>query len=75
MDANLSSTADELLATCQAARKAGADFPAIWRDILNKHRLVAGIPIQVTITKQPMLEIPLVLAQMLISNSNGFSLK
>ena len=35
----------ELLERCIAAQAAGADFPAIWKTILDGHRLVVGNPV------------------------------
>jgi hypothetical protein len=68
-------SAFDLLATCNAARLAGQDFPTIWINILKGHPLVIGAPVQQMDGNAPYLTIPLILGQKLIYNSLGFSLR
>ena len=35
-----------LVAQCQAAQAAGADFPTLWNEVLKSHPLVIGPPVQ-----------------------------
>jgi hypothetical protein len=55
--------AEELLKSCIAACRSGADFPTIWNTVLKPHRLVMGLPIQVHLGR---LEIELFNGQRLI---------
>ena len=70
----MAATADELLAICQAARKAGGDFPAIWQDILKRHPFVGGMPVQFSFGDKPALSIQLMDGRHLFFGEDGFSL-
>ena len=59
MDAKHRSTAEDLLAIRQSARKAGADFPTIWDGTLRRHNLVIGSPAQVTVADKVALSVQL----------------
>lgn len=65
----------DLLATCTAARLNGGDFPTIWGNILKKHPLVIGDPIQHADSNGPYLAIPLITGQKLVFGSLGFSVR
>jgi hypothetical protein len=65
----------DLLARCVAARLGGKDFPTIWNDILKRHALVAGRPVQHVDAGEPYLAIPLLTGQQIIVNSVGFSIR
>ena len=65
----------DLLATCVAARLSGKNFLVIWNDILKRHVLVAGIPIQHIDEGGPYLAIPLLTGQELLFRSEGFSIR
>lgn len=49
----------QLLDTCNRLRQQGHDFPTIWREIIEPHPLVAGIPVQAMEDAQPVLDIRL----------------
>jgi hypothetical protein len=65
---------NNLLETCASARRAGADFPTIWRDILKYNPLVVGLPIQRIDDNGPKIEVQLITGKSLMFDSNGFSL-
>jgi hypothetical protein len=65
----------DLLATCVAARLSGKDFPTIWNDILKRHALVIGGPVQHTDEREPYLAIQLLTGQQLLLGSVGFSIR
>jgi hypothetical protein len=67
--------ASDLLSACTAARKAGADFPTIWADVLKSHALVLGPPRQGGDVAAPTLEIRLLNGQSLVFRSGEFSLE
>jgi len=69
------SPAEELLARCNLARAEGIDFPTIWLEMLRRHPLVAGQPVQVAVGSEPFLEIPLVTRQSLIFRGGRFQLE
>jgi hypothetical protein len=66
-----------LLRNCQAALRAGSDFPTIWTTILKSHRLVLGVPVQRLAGRRTLLEIRLVTGKRLVfdSTSKTFSLE
>ncbi|PSH61706.1 hypothetical protein CU102_26700 [Phyllobacterium brassicacearum] len=67
---------DNLLQTCVSATSGGADFPTIWHDILKKHPLVVGLPIQrINDDNEPVLEIRLATGQWLVFDSKRFSIR
>jgi hypothetical protein len=66
--------AEELLQTCNSARLSGSDFPTIWHEILKRHRLMVGMPVQGGNSDGPTLGIPLLTDQRLIYGTKGFSL-
>ena len=59
MDIKRTTTAEELLAICRAARKAGVDIPTIWQEHLKRHPLVLDIPTQLMSAGQPVISVPL----------------
>lgn len=59
MDIRRTDSAEELLAICRAARKAGIDFPTIWHEHLKRHPLVLDIPTQLMSADRPVLSVPL----------------
>ncbi len=60
---------------CNGARQAGLDFPQIWKEILQRHPLVTGDPVQGIGEAGPHLEIPLFAGQVLLFETAGFVLK
>lgn len=74
MDAKPHPTAEGLLAICQGARKAGADFPTLWREKLKHHPLVDGMPVQVILGEKPALSIQLLDGRCLTFGEDGFRL-
>lgn len=66
--------AEDLLARCVTVRQRGEDFPTIWNNILRRHPLVLGPPVQVIATPDPMLRIQLVNGQSLCFQNGTFSL-
>jgi hypothetical protein len=71
----MSDLVSNLLEVCNAARWAGADFPRIWRDILQHHPLVTGDPVQGIGEAGPHLEIPLFAGQVMLFGAEGFAIK
>lgn len=66
---------NSLLSLCSAAHRDGADFPTIWKQILRKHPLVAGLPIQGIDDDGPSLRVLLVTGQHLVFREATFSLE
>jgi hypothetical protein len=64
-----------LVEACNAARQAGLDFPRIWREILQRHPLVTGAPVQGIGEAGPHLEIPLFAGQVMMFDTSGFAIK
>lgn len=60
---------------CTAAWREGADFPTIWQEILLKHRLVAGRPVQAQMDNETALKVLLVGGQWLVFGPKGFSIR
>jgi len=52
----------ELLESCAAARREGADFPTIWNTLLAKHPMVADLPW----STGGLLSIPLITGDQLV---------
>jgi hypothetical protein len=73
MDSKPRQRAEDLLADCQAARKAGGDFPSIWQGVLKKHPLIVGLPVQVILGDKPALSIQLLEGRHLFFGEDGFS--
>ena len=67
-------SAQDLLARCVTSRQGGADFPTIWNDILRRHSLVLGLPIQVTVGSESALQIQLTNGQRLRFVNGAFDL-
>jgi|ERR1022692_1431003 len=67
-------SAKELLQSCNSARQLGSDFPTVWQQILKRHSLVAGMPIQGMNSEGPTLEVPLLTGQRLIFGAKAISL-
>ena len=63
-------TVYDLRRKCSAATLQGLDFPTVWNDVLRKHPLVLGPPIQVYHGDVPHLEIPLLTGRHLVYNSS-----
>jgi hypothetical protein len=68
-------SAQELLARCNNARAAGTNFPTIWLEMLRRHPLVAGQPVQVAVGSEPLLEIALMTQQSLVFLGGRFYLE
>jgi hypothetical protein len=65
----------ELLAECVRRASRGADFAAIWRDLLSLHPLVDGPAIAVADAARRWLEVPLSTGQRLAyRDDDGFRL-
>jgi hypothetical protein len=65
----------ELLAECVRRASRGADFAAIWRDLLSLHPLVDGPAIEVSDAARTWLEVPLSTGQRLAHRADdGFRL-
>jgi len=60
LDSGRINRAEDLLALCRAARKAGVDFPDVWHQHLKRHPLVADIPTHIISAGRPILSVPLV---------------
>lgn len=71
----MTDAARDLLDACHAARRAGADFPTIWRNVLKDHALVLGPPVQGADVESPALEIRLLTGQSLLFRPAGISLE
>ncbi len=71
----MSDLVTNLTEACNGARRAGFDFPTIWKEILSQHPLVTGVPLQTLSEAGPVLEIPLFAGQTLLFGATGFSLK
>ncbi len=63
-----------LLRACNAERSRGTDFPSIWKEILNGHPCVKGLPVQGLDEDGPILKIPLINGQFLVFLGTHFSL-
>jgi len=66
MDIRRINPAEELLALCRAARKAGVDFPDLWHKHLKRHPWVADIPTHLINAGRPVLSVPLLGGQHLL---------
>ena len=64
-------TSNDLVLRCNAAARAGADFPTIWDTVLSKNALVVGPPIQTFDDNLPQLEIRLINGQRLVYSSTS----
>jgi hypothetical protein len=65
----------ELLSQCLGAWERGVDFPAVWRDILRVHPLIAGPAIQMADRDRSWLEVPLTTGEHLVYHpEEGYSL-
>jgi hypothetical protein len=65
----------DLLQQCITVRAKGADFPTIWKTVLQPNPLVAGLPVQKANRERAWLEIPLTTGHRLVHDSeNGFQL-
>lgn len=62
-------TTSDLVRTCGACMRDGADFPTVWNTILKGHALVVGPPVQVISDGYARLEIFLVTGQRLVFDS------
>lgn len=67
--------AHELLARCEDARKAGSDFPTIWRTILSKHPLVSELPRNEVRDDEVIILVRLLNRRSLLSSLNRFWLE
>jgi len=68
-------TPADLLVECVISWNRGADFAAIWRDVLSVHPLVDGPWVEVTDAEQAWLEVPLTTGQRLaFQEDDGFRL-
>ena len=67
---HMDDTVYDLMRKCSAAAREGLDFPTIWNDVLRRHPLVLGPPIQVYHGDLPHLEIPLLSGPHLVYNSS-----
>lgn len=64
----------DLLRVCNAERTKGTDFPTIWKDVLNGHPCVNGVPIQDRSEDGSILKIPLSTGQFLVFLGSHFFL-
>ena len=71
----MSDLVTNLVEACNRARRAGLDFPRIWKDVLQHHPLVTGHPVQGIGEAGPHLEIPLFAGQVLVFDAKGFAIK
>ena len=71
----MADAARDLLDACHAARRSGADFPTIWRDMLKDHALVLGPPVQGGDVESPALEVRLLTGQSLVFRPTAISLE
>jgi len=65
---------DNLLQSCIAAKRNGADFPTVWQTILRGHPLVMGPPVQRLDEGVASLEISLINGQRIVHDQNGYRL-
>lgn len=68
------SGSSELFETCARAKDNGDDFPTIWRQILEPHPLVTGLPRQALDGDTPVLDVRLRTGQTLRFRTFGFHL-
>jgi hypothetical protein len=71
----MADAARDLLDACHAARRGGADFPTIWRDVLKDNALVLGPPVQGRDVASPALEVRLLTGQSLVFRPAAISLE
>jgi hypothetical protein len=71
----MSDLVGNLLEVCNGARRAGWDFPRIWKEILQRHPLVTGDSVQRIGEAGPYLEIPLFAGQVMVFDAKGFTIK
>jgi hypothetical protein len=66
----------DLVKRCIAARNAQADFPTVWKTVLQSHPLVASIPVHMINDGRAQLEVRLITGHRLIydPDANGYSL-
>lgn len=64
-----------LLAQCELARREGRDFPTIWISILKTHPLVRGLPRHEIEEGEPLIIVPLLGGQDLVSSVRGFRIR
>ena len=67
-------SAEELTRLCNEAHAQGADFPTIWRTVLSTHPWICGLPRQVRMDGEPVLEAGLLTGQRVLFRSGGFTL-
>jgi hypothetical protein len=75
MDFRRTTSADELLAICRAARKAGDDFPTVWQEHLERHPLVMDIPMQLMSAGGPVLSVRLLGGRQLLFDEDEVQLR
>ena len=59
----------KLVAQCQAAQAAGADFPTLWHEVLRQSPIVIGPPVQTVRDGRIRLEIRLVTGGTIVFDS------
>ncbi len=66
--------ASNLLESCIAAKRAGADFPTVWQTILRGHPLVVGPPVSRLDGGVAILEVSLINGQRIVHDHVGYRL-
>jgi hypothetical protein len=64
----------DLLQTCIAAKRDGADFPTVWQTILRGHPLVIGPPVSRLDDGAAVLEVSLINGQRIVHDQVGYRL-
>ncbi len=68
--------ARDLVAACEAARRAGMAFPAVWTQVLQLHPLVAGIPAhRIDAEGRAVTEVALISGRRIVLNGKGYTLE
>lgn len=63
-----------LVEACERARRAGKDFPTVWREILRPHPLVIGLPGHEVVDGEARILIALRTGQKIGSTIRGYFL-
>ena len=66
---------ERLLEACERGRRAGKDFPTIWRELLRPNPLVVGLPGHEVAGREARILIHLRTGQTLVSTVDGYSLR
>jgi hypothetical protein len=67
--------AEGLLQACNRMRREGADFPSIWRELIEPHRLVLGHPVGDHEDGKPILWVRLETGQRLVFRDTEYGLE